>query len=1164
MVKLPKIVASIALGIAVFLSSSAAAETLDDLESIVAPFANLQEFLADDDAVRRYGEAYKAYLGDNDDFDPVYKEFISQLKQVVEEVPGFAEKAFRLNPNWKEESFVIRGEYSGSGLEVRRAKGSLDQALEEMAAGARAAGAGIRQNSARISELVSLLASKYRKLPDEEYEALSSSKKRAYNHHMGQFTSDPAAVELSNYIAHVGMDTNEDLRDWLYSSDADLTYKALQSLRTVESQKAPLDKMGVEIPPEILARLRFEPKELKEIVKAYESGLKSMTAFRAVGDPRMDPQLLTRMLELQAEGLNANQQWQRLTPDEQIKLQGYRAALLEAGKKKLAVAEQYESAENQYFYYETHKDPTRGTIRLKSETGVELHFIPKPRALHAMLAGRKTRECVGGSGCSMLVAKRWARYALDGDQSHFTETGDQKMEGLIGITPLVRAEGEAKTHYSVVDLMSRAIKGDIIVKLASGRHVKYSFFDRFVDLFQTRLTTRGIVISDGNSVSQNIGGSEVVNASPAYLENQIIGKPGDFSPADPIAADIAEKFPKTFFNYGHGGLIYDGMRGDGTKVVRLVPTQERRKRSKEELEAHIGFLLVNAVAPDDRDPVWKWAKDNDVQLGRVADYKEQLKNPESDFSKLVLEYALIGEPTIQKLHALRGILVSHPNKPVPPAAIDIIARGLKAEPGTDLSAAAAETLEQTLASHPIQKGLVTDDIIKSLNRNLRTAGGTWSHKSTSSFAAAKALKRAITTHPKDKRLVTTQIMRSLAFALKKTARAEGSGEISEAILAAAKAHPRNRSVLGPTVRDALAHAISKTREYQSAFAIFRTLSTAIVDNPHSKVWQDGAMSSAMLEGFFNIGYRRNSPGDSQKSAQALSVIEGILRDNSRAGVRVYEKLLEMEQQLPVFERDSIASSFRTVWLSRPSDPVLKQFIVDSFGNRKTIKFASLVLSKAIDAMPAEKELVTDDLIKAMRPAFLDPDKARYVEYPLSAALKNHPRNETLLGLITDLLVNHSDIRARYESTYMPHAVTIIRQAIHHNPKELSLVSPEILEGLLKATRYNTKYSSTLSAPLNAHPALLLLNENHLLRHHIENDSWLTAAAASALTEPENQQDLVRVARQIAKGDSRVEYLRDRLGEKLLEPYTVHPWETEPKRDCTDFFRQVHSKYLSQP
>lgn len=1164
MVKLPKIVASIALGIALLLSSPAAAETLDDLESIVAPFATLQEFLADDEAVRRYGEAYKAYLGDSDDFDPVYKEFISQLKKVVENVPGFAEKAFRLNPNWKEESFVIRGEYSGTGLEVRRAQGTLDQVLEEIATGARAAGTAIRHNSTRIAELVSVLESKYRTLPDAEYEALSSKKKKAYNAQMGQFASDPAAVELSNYIAHLAMDTNEDLRDWLYSSDADLTYKALQSLRTVESQKALLEGLGIKIPQELLARLRFEPKELKEIVNTYESGLKSMNAFRAIGDPRMEPQLLERMLELQAEGLNSNQQWEKLTPEEQSKLRDYRTKLSEAGKKKLELAKAYESTENPYFYYETHKDPTRGTIRLKSEAGVELHFIPKPRALHAMLAGRKTRECVGGSECTTLVVKRWARYALDGDQSHFTETGDQKMEGMIGITPLDRATGEEKTHYSVVDLMSRAIKGDIIVKLPSGRHVKYSFFDRFVDFFQPRLTTRGMVISDGNSVSQNIGGSEVVNSSPAYLENQIIGKPSEFAPADPMAADIADNFPKTFYGYGQGGLIYDGMRGDGTKVVRLVPTDERRKRSKEELEAHIGFQLVNGNTPSDRDAVWKWAKDSDVQLGRIAVYKEQLQDPDSDFSQLVFKYAVRGEPSVEKLRALKKLLAAHPGKPVSPAALDMIARGLKSEPGTHLAVVAAEALEHAIASHPTQKGLITDDILKSLNRNLRVAGGRWSDKSSSSFAAAKALKTAIATHPADKRLVTTQLIRSLAFALKRTARADGSGEISEAILAAVQAHPKNRSVLGPTVREALSSAIGKAHEYPSAFAIFRTLAKAITDNPDSKVWQDGKMISAMMEGFLNSGYQSNSPGDGQKEKQALEVIEEILKENPRAGVRVFEKLLEMAPRLASFGQESIADSFRKVWMSRPNDPHFKQFIVDRFANRDSIKFASLVLSKAIDAMPTEKEFVTDDLIKAMKPAFLEADKARYVEYPLIAALKNHPRNKTLLALATDLLVNHTNIRARYESNGTPRAVTILHQAITHNPTELSLVSPEILEGLLQATRYNTQYFSSLSAPLRAHPALLLLNDNHLIRHHIENDQWLTASATRALTEPENRRDLVTVVRQIAKGDSRVEYLREKLGEKLLEPHTVHSWETKPRPDCTDFFRRVRSKYLSAP
>ena len=76
---------------------------------------------------------------------------------------------------------------------------------------------------------------------------------------------------------------------------------------------------------------------------------------------------------------------------------------------------------------------------------------------------------------------RWARAALEGAQTLFIETGPQragqgKMEGFIGLTPAThQTSGD---QYHIVDILSHAMKGDIVVQ-DGARPIKISFFDLF-------------------------------------------------------------------------------------------------------------------------------------------------------------------------------------------------------------------------------------------------------------------------------------------------------------------------------------------------------------------------------------------------------------------------------------------------------------------------------------------------------------------------------------------------------------------------------------------------------------------------------------------------------------------------------------------------------------
>jgi hypothetical protein len=94
--------------------SPAIAETLTRLEEITARYATMVDMLNDPEGLKEYREALKAYMGENATFDPVLDEFFVQIKDLSKNIPGFAEKAWKTNPDWKKQSYVIKGEFRSS------------------------------------------------------------------------------------------------------------------------------------------------------------------------------------------------------------------------------------------------------------------------------------------------------------------------------------------------------------------------------------------------------------------------------------------------------------------------------------------------------------------------------------------------------------------------------------------------------------------------------------------------------------------------------------------------------------------------------------------------------------------------------------------------------------------------------------------------------------------------------------------------------------------------------------------------------------------------------------------------------------------------------------------------------------------------------------------
>ena len=631
-------------------------QTLEDLETITAHYETLNDFLKDPVAIERYRASLKIYLKEESAFDPVFDKFIEQIKDVSEKIPEFDKAAWKINPYWKSETYSIKGEFSGTGLELKRdASLSVIDQLRFQAARRSGVFLGISddQRDGEIKKFVSefenfeMEQERMRELsgflrPDE-FESLSRVAKAEYKRRIGSNKKALAELKVSEEnirqrLKSLGADIVHDLlndervSDKLFSGDADIMFAELEKFKNFKS----FENLGIaekfNIPKRMLNFLSFESQMLIDFLDAYRVGIRSMKEFQKIADPRMSPGLVEKIQELHAQGVEMSQVRSRLDLAHREELEKWIQQSQSVRQIKQEFRDHFEKS-NRYFFYELHDDAARATLRLKNQGGAELFFKPAPRAFHAFFAGRKKGECVGGASCASLTPRRWAVHALQSARTLFIESGDGRMEGYVGLTP-IRHEKTGEV-FSVVDIMSHALKGDIILKDKNGVVGKKSFFDEFIEEEYKRFPDRPLVISDGSSVSMNVGAAQVVQEAPAYVENVVVGKPVDFSPVDSLSEKIVALYDEGMYQ---GGMIYDGMKKDGKKVVRLVPSLEQKKKSKAELEESLILRCLKHELISDSDPVWKIARNSGVRLKSLSDYRVFAYKIRNSDKKSVVEF----------------------------------------------------------------------------------------------------------------------------------------------------------------------------------------------------------------------------------------------------------------------------------------------------------------------------------------------------------------------------------------------------------------------------------------------------------------------------------------------------------------------------------------------
>jgi hypothetical protein len=621
------------------LSLSLSAQSLEKLEVVTSRYETLNDFLNDPSAIEEYRIVLKLYLKEEVVFDPVFDRFFEQIKDLAEKIPEFAKAAWKKNPNWQKEIYSIKGEHSGTGLEIKRdaSLSAIDRIKIQAARGSGyLSGLSDEQRNIEIKKFVAefenfeIEQERIRNvagfLRPEQFASLSRAAKAEYKQKMGLNKTALLLLKknqeyMRKRLAFVSADLAYDLMndeivsDKLFSGDADIIAKELEKFGNFKNFQTIGIAEKFKIPSRMLEYLSFSSETLNDFVNSYKSGIENMKEFQKIADPRMSPGLVTKIQDFHAEGIEMSAIRALLDETHRAELDSWVSDSEKVREEKKEFRDLFENS-NRYFFYELHEDTTRATLRLKNQAGTELFFKPTPRAFHAFFAGRKKGECVGGATSGSLTPRRWAVHALEGAQTIFVESGDGKMEGYVGLTP-IRNEKTGEVS-SVVDIMSHAIKGDIILKDKEGFVGKKSFFDEFIEEEYRRHPHDYLVISDGNSVSMNVGAAQVVQEAPAYVENVVVGKPGDFSPVDPMSEKIVGLYSGGMYS---GGMIYDGMKKDGTKVLRLIPSYEQKKKSRAELEEQLILRLIKSELIGDKDSLWKIARNSGVRLKSLNYYR---------------------------------------------------------------------------------------------------------------------------------------------------------------------------------------------------------------------------------------------------------------------------------------------------------------------------------------------------------------------------------------------------------------------------------------------------------------------------------------------------------------------------------------------------------------
>jgi hypothetical protein len=618
---------------------------LEDLDHHLSRYADFTAFLSDEAGLIRYRELLKTYMHYDETFDEIFEATIRQMNTLNREIPDFGKKIWR-NVAKDEKPIVIETSKSQrSGIETDRAsletaltdttkkyleEGDLILKLNEGAAQKKV----FEELKAKILTSLSAIENKY---------SADVRKDSPSNAEMKRINMDPELRrQRQEYFEKIKKfrETNSELRIYLAALRYWLTqderwldvyrrnfgedsFEALRSLDTFESSEFSVeDILSSDLMPD--ERLRRIAKGTDGLFATAQKDWKKLQEFKKkiaeLVTPREAPELLQELQQIQAQnpGIAPAEIPDKLSESGKRLRQKIEKDREEIYYQKRSLVRDAHS--NNLYRLPILDDRGHPRIELRQQTSKNITLIPM-HSLHAAFSGRLTKECVGGGELTTLTPRRWALSALDDVRTYAAEKGEV-FDGAVRLIAVHSSNARDKIYESV-DMMITSISDTIEIRSkVTGQSAKYPLFDAILDRLVKREGSLGFVAGDGHAISQNTGLAKVYSHSPSVvaatrLENGTLLLPLDTD----LSIKVNKLFRETPHGYNPGGMIFEGMAGDGKRRFLLRARGERRKFTIDDLEL---MLLTAKIEGNDIfvSQAWSLAIESDIKLKNPSHYQK--------------------------------------------------------------------------------------------------------------------------------------------------------------------------------------------------------------------------------------------------------------------------------------------------------------------------------------------------------------------------------------------------------------------------------------------------------------------------------------------------------------------------------------------------------------
>lgn len=613
--------------------------TLLDLENHVQKYTGLSALLSDPEGLQKYRDLLKSYMGYGDDFDPIFDATIEQMRLLSREVPGFSERLW--TPSLQERIEIEGSRSQRSGVEVNNRL--ADQVLIKVRASYRDRVKHLLPlpKEERFSELKRLEEELLKDLKNlnERYPALVTKReltggeqrqlkkdKALSSQRKEYFQTKRELLESSEFLTYLRYELSgaEIWLDIYRQKFAESSVEALTRLSRLDGSVSDwlTTQLERELSPEIGEALQAHSGQwLQEVRRQLEVVLQAKKKINALVTPREPPELVAEIAQIQQQnpGIQPQQAFEKLSERGHELAQEFSNNRSKIYDQKKSILREAEAGS--FFQLPVVDEQDKLNLELRRQTS-ETFVLAPMRGIHSAFGGLLVKECVGGACVENLTPRRWALAALEGSRV-FAAERDGKFDGILRLVPTTLST----QSYENVDMMIRSISDTIEIQSeVTGESAKYSLFDAILDHLQPHHSSSGFLAGDGHAISQNTGLAKVYQNSPSVLQAELIESKDRIGVRDQeMETAINLHFPNSPHGYNPGGMVYEGMPGDGKKLYVLRARSQRPRLTQEDLEVMIIKEVLLGRSPLE-SAAWALAVENDIKLPKRLDYYTEFES----------------------------------------------------------------------------------------------------------------------------------------------------------------------------------------------------------------------------------------------------------------------------------------------------------------------------------------------------------------------------------------------------------------------------------------------------------------------------------------------------------------------------------------------------------